>query len=178
MSRLASPHSYSPKSHAFLSGLALAGLALTSLAFLPSSAGAVQNPHAAHLLQVGKASVQTASVKSDSSKNTQVPAPIVVPPGYDLYTALRGDSIPSVARKYLKKTKYLTSSELTEAIRSANGNRPGTFLKPGEQILIPGILEAPIVEKSVTVARDFEARAIYLTGVMAGSDHGARIIRH
>jgi len=178
LSRLASPHSYSPKSHAFLSGLALAGLALTSLAFLPSSAGAVQNPHAAHLLQVGKASVQTASVKSDSSKNTQVPAPIVVPPGYDLYTALRGDSIPSVARKYLKKTKYLTSSELTEAIRSANNNRQGTFLKPGEQLVIPGILESPIVEKSVPVARDFEARAIYLTGVMAGSDHGARIIRH
>ena len=28
------------------------------------------------------------------------------------------------------------------------------------------------------VARDFEVRAIYLTGVMAGSDHGERIIRH
>ena len=28
------------------------------------------------------------------------------------------------------------------------------------------------------VARDFEVRAIYLTGVMAGSDHGLRIIRH
>jgi hypothetical protein len=27
------------------------------------------------------------------------------------------------------------------------------------------------------VARDFEVRAVYLTGVMAGSDHGLRIIR-
>ena len=63
-------------------------------------------------------------------------------------------------------------------MRSANGNRQGTFLKAGEQILIPGILESPIVEKSVPVARDFEVRAIYLTGVMAGSDHGVRIIRH
>lgn len=106
------------------------------------------------------------------------PNPVIVPPGNDLYQAQRGDSIPSVARRYLKRTKYLTSSELAEAIRSANGNRTGAFLKPGEQVLIPGILESPIVEKSVPVARDFEVRAIYLTGVMAGSDHGERIIRH
>jgi hypothetical protein len=99
-------------------------------------------------------------------------------PGSDLYQAQRGDSIPSVARKYLKRTKYLTSAELAEAIRAANQNRQGVFLKSGEQIIIPGILEAPIVEKSVPVARDFEVRAIYLTGVMAGSDHGERIIRH
>ena len=158
--------------------LALAGLALTGLVFLSSTASAVQNPHAAHLLQVGKASVKNASVKTDSGKDAQLPTPVALPPGYDLYIALRGDSIPSVARKYLKKTKYLTSSELGEAIRSANNNRQGTFLKPGEQLVIPGILESPIVEKSVPVARDFEARAIYLTGVMAGSDHGERIIRH
>ncbi len=101
-----------------------------------------------------------------------------MPPGSNLYQAQRGDSIPSIARKYLRKTKYLTSSELAEAIRAANGNRQGVFLKPGEQILIPGILESPIVEKSVPVASDFEVRAIYLTGVMAGSDHGERIIRH
>jgi hypothetical protein len=173
LSRPSFSRPFSPISHAFFPALALAGL----LAFY-SKATAVQNPHAAHLLQVGKASVQTASVKSDSGKNVQVPTPVAVPPGYDLYTALRGDSLPSVARKYLKKTKYLTSSELTEAIRSANNNRQGTFLKAGEQLVIPGILESPIVEKSVPVARDFEARAIYLTGVMAGSDHGARIIRH
>jgi hypothetical protein len=183
LSHPASTHSYFPKSHAFSSALALPGLALTSLVvlfsiFLSSTASAVQNPHAAHLLQVKNASVHEASVRTDSGKDTELPAPIAAPRGYDLYIALRGDSIPSVARKYLKKTKYLTSSELVEAIRSANNNRQGTFLKPGEQLVIPGILESPIVEKSVPVARDFEARAIYLTGVMAGSDHGERIIRH
>jgi hypothetical protein len=36
----------------------------------------------------------------------------------------------------------------------------------------------PIVEKSVAVQRDFEVRAVYLTGLMAASDHGIRIIRH
>jgi len=157
----------------------LAALALVSLA-LPSTVAAVQNPHAAHLLQVN-GSVPGTAAKTDPAKpgdGKSAPAAIAVPPGYDLYTALRGDSIASVARKYLKRTKYLTSSELGEAIRSANNNRQGTFLKPGEQLVIPGILESPIVEKSVPVARDFEVRAIYLTGVMAGSDHGARIIRH
>jgi hypothetical protein len=153
-------------------------LSTAALLALSLNTAAVQNPHATHLLQVNSASVQNASVKTESGPKSQTPAPVAVPQGYDLYTPLRGDSIPSVARKYLKKTKYLTSSELAEAIRSANNNRQGTFLKPGEQLVIPGILEAPIVEKSVPVARDFEARAIYLTGVMAGSDHGVRIIRH
>jgi len=147
---------------ALLIRLALAGCGLIS----PTAAA--QNPHPAQLVPA----------KADSPMQQTLTPPAIVPPGNELYKAQRGDSIPSVARKYLKKTKYLTSSELGEAIRAANGNRQGTFLKPGEQILIPGILESPIVEKSVPVARDFEVRAIYLTGVMAGSEHGERIIRH
>jgi hypothetical protein len=133
------------------------------------NAAAVQNPHAAQLLQA----------KAVAAKNPQPSAEAVIaPPGSDVYIAQRGDSIPSVARKNLKRTKYLNSSELAEAIREANQKHQGIFLKAGEQVIIPGILEAPIVEKSVPVARDFEVRAIYLTGVMAGSEHGQRIVRH
>jgi len=143
-------------------------VALASFGLLFPTASAVQNPHAAQLVQA----------KADAAKKPEPPAAVIAPPGADLYVAQRGDSITSVARKYLKRTKYLTSAELAEAIRAANHNRQGVFLKSGEQIVIPGILEWPIVEKSVTVARDFEVRAIYLTGVMAGSDHGERIIRH
>lgn len=95
-----------------------------------------------------------------------------------LYTAKRGESLPSVARQFLKKTSYLTSAELAEAIRKANGDRRGNILKAGENLIIPGILDAPIVEKSVPVGRDFEVRSVYLTGVMASSEHGLRIIRH
>ena len=146
----------------------LAQVALTIFSLLSPRAACVRNPHAAQLIQA-KAQV--------AKNNTPIPT-LVAPPGSEVYQAVRGDSIPSVARKNLRKTKYLTSSELADAIRAANSNRQGVFLKSGEQILIPGILEAPIVEKSVPVARDFEVRAIYLTGVMAGSDHGARIIRH
>jgi hypothetical protein len=147
---------------------ALIRVALSSLLLSPPVA-AVQNPHALHLMRVKGTATTSAKVET---------APLVAPPGSDVYVAQKGDSIPSVARKYLKRTKYLTSAELAEAIRIANQNRQGIFLKPGEQIIIPGILESPIVEKSVPVARDFEVRAIYLTGVMAGSEHGERIIRH
>src|SRR5208282_4772460 len=52
------------------------------------------------------------------------------------------------------------------------------ILKAGEQITIPGILPSPITEKTLAVPKDFEVRAIYLTGIMASSDHGLRIIRH
>ncbi|MGA9392242.1 MAG: putative glycoside hydrolase [Candidatus Sulfotelmatobacter sp.] len=99
-------------------------------------------------------------------------------PGIEIYTAKRGETIPTVARRYLKETSYLTSSELAEAIRGVNGGVAGNVLKAGEQITIPGILSAPVVEKTVPVDKDFEVRAIYLTGIMAASDHGLRIIRH
>ncbi len=102
----------------------------------------------------------------------------VAPPGSTLYWAKRGDTISSVAHHYLSETSYLTSGELAEAIRKANSNMPGTFLKAGQTVIVPGILDAPIVEKTVPVPRDFEVRAVYLTGLMAGSDHGLRIIRH
>jgi len=106
------------------------------------------------------------------------PGPVkTVPPGSTLYVAKRGDSVASVAHHFVPQTSYLTSSELAEALRKANGDLTGAFLKAGQQVIVPGILDAPIVEKPVPVARDFEVRAVYLTGLMAGSDHGLRIIR-
>ena len=151
----------------------LSQVLLSAFGLLSPTAAGVQNPHAAHLIQVN----------AEASKKPTAPArlaspSLVAPPGSIVYEAKRGDNLPAIARHYLRQTKYLTSSELAEAIRSANGDLHATFLKSGQQILIPGILESPIIEKSVPVARDFEARAIYLTGVMAGSEHGQRIIRH
>jgi hypothetical protein len=91
--------------------------------------------------------------------------------------AKRGDSIVSVAHHFIAQTSYLTSSELSDAIRKANGDLQGTFLKAGQEVVVPGILEAPIVEKSIPLGRDFEVRAVYLTGLMAASDRGLKIIR-
>jgi len=103
---------------------------------------------------------------------------LVPPPGSIAYLAKRGDTVSSVANHFLNQTSFLTSSELADAIRKANSNAQATFLKPGQTVFVPGILDAPIVEKAIPVPSDFEVRAIYLTGLMAGSDHGIRIIRH
>jgi hypothetical protein len=126
----------------------------------------------AHLEPVST-TLSTTANPADISSSQHLSAP-----GTALYTAKRGDTIPAVAHQYLKTTSYLTSSELAEAIRKVNGNRSGNIVRAGDQITIPGILPTPIVEKTVPVAKDFEVRAIYLTGIMAASDHGLRIIRH
>src|SRR5438309_554975 len=98
--------------------------------------------------------------------------------GTEVYTAKRGEAIPTIARRYLGRTAYLTSSELADAIRHANGDRTGNILKNNENIVIPGIIPAPITAKTIAVPKDFEVRAIYMTGIMAASDHGLRIIKH
>ncbi len=122
--------------------------------------------------------LQPVSASVPSAKPA-IAEPKLAAPGTELYTAKRGEAIPTVARHYLGKTAYLTSSELSDAIRSANHLPESTnILKGNEQIVIPGILPAPITEKTVPVARDFEVRAVYLTGVMAASDRGLRIIKH
>jgi hypothetical protein len=139
------------------------GFFFRTLPFSIPSASAAQSGHPAELLRTAGSIPST---------------PNAIPVGSSLYVAKRGDTYVSVARHYLSQTSFLTSSQLSDAIRSANGNSARTFLTPGEQVIVPGMLDAPIMEKTIPVARDFEVRAIYLTGLMAGSDHGIRIIRH
>ena len=133
---------------------------------------AASTPHQAQLHAV-KATVPTI-------KPVTIPEPkLVAAPGTEIYTAKRGEAIPTIAHRYIGKTSYLTSSELSEAIRAANHkSESSNILKANEQIIIPGILSAPIVEKTIPVPKDFEVRAVYLTGFMAGSDKGLRVIRH
>ncbi|HKF04369.1 MAG TPA: putative glycoside hydrolase [Candidatus Sulfotelmatobacter sp.] len=120
--------------------------------------------------------LQPASVSL--SKTTPPPA-LIAAPGTEIYTAKRGEAIPTIAHRYLSRTSYLTSSQLAEAIRSINHKSDGSnILKNNEQIIIPGIIPGPVTEKTIPVAKDFEVRAIYLTGFMAGSDHGIRVIKH
>ena len=120
------------------------------------------------------------SVSASVPNPASIPAqPLATAPGTELYTAKRGEAIATVAHHYLGKTSYLTSSELSGAIRAANHiSESSNFLKGNEQIVIPGIVPAPITEKTVPIPKDFEVRAIYFTGVMASSDHGLRTIRH
>ena len=121
------------------------------------------------------AQLHPASATLPSTTRATIP---LAAPGTEIYTAKRGEAIPTIARRYLGRTSYLTSSELADAIRHSNGDRTANILKANENIVIPGILSAPVTEKTIPVPKDFEVRAIYLTGIMAASDHGLRIIRH
>ena len=121
---------------------------------------------------------QLHTVSTSTARPLPEPKPIAAP-GTEIYTAKSGEAIPTIARHYLGKTSYLTSSELASAIRAVNHKSDtSNFLKANENIVIPGILAAPVTEKTIPIPKDFEVRAIYLTGIMAGSDHGLRIIRH
>ena len=152
--------------------LALAAQEPRSQSAEPLTAASSQN------LQLIPASANVPAIFSDAGSTT-VPRLRMPSTSSELYSAKRGDTLPAIARRYLGQTAYLTSSQLVEAIRATNRNiGPGSFLKAGVQITIPGILPSRIVEHTVPVPKDFEVRAIYLTGVMAASDHGMRIIEH
>ncbi|MBV9341563.1 MAG: hypothetical protein JO159_11820 [Acidobacteria bacterium] len=124
---------------------------------------------------VAQSAARLVEAKATGAGSVQ-PAPRTPQPGTAVYETRRGDTVISVARYYLPQTSFLTSGELAEAIRGANGDVK-TFLKSGQQLTIPGILDAPVVEKAIAVPKSFEVRAIYLTGLMAASDRGMKIVR-
>jgi len=164
---------------------ALFGLATVKLNSHFFAAEAAAQPQAAQTAPVTVSGAKALQIKpvsetittTTTAKTGDIPQPTNAP-GTAVYVAKRGDTLPSVAHAQLKNTAYLTSSELGDAIRAANNLGPSNFLKPGQEITIPGVLAAPVVEHSISVPKDFEVRAIYLTGIMAASDHGIRIIKH
>jgi len=86
-------------------------LAITGFGLLCPTAAAVQNPHTAQLIRANDVSKKSAL----AGFHTCCCAPRL--------RSLRGPAgrqHPSVARKNLRRTKYLTSAELAEAIRAAN----------------------------------------------------------
>jgi len=99
-----------------------------------------------------------------------------VAPGSTLHTVAKGESVPGIVHHYLPLTHFMTGSELEQAIRSANPEIKGIWPKPGTEIAIPGYQEN-WTEKPVPISKNFEVRAVYLTGTMAGSAKGLEIIR-
>jgi hypothetical protein len=94
-----------------------------------------------------------------------------------VHTVLKGESLASIARHYVDETSFLTVGEVESAIRQTNSLGHRDYFKPGENVLIPGMLKQPIVEHPIPIAKDFEIRGIYLTGYMAGSEHGIDLVR-
>jgi hypothetical protein len=99
-----------------------------------------------------------------------------LPPGNKLHTVAKGESLPGIVHHYLPLTRFLTGSEFEQAIRSANPEIKGIWPKPGSEIVIPSYQET-WAEKPVLISKNFEVRAVYLTGTMAGSAKGLEIIR-
>jgi hypothetical protein len=157
---------------------ALSCLTLAAAAWLIGSHSSSFTAEAQTAKPAQASQLHNAKATVPDAKPLPEPKPIAAP-GTEIYTAKRGEAIPTIARHYLGKTSYLTSSELADAIRAVNHKSDASnILKANENIIIPGILAAPVTEKTIAVPKDFEVRAIYLTGIMAGSDHGLRIIKH
>ena len=95
-----------------------------------------------------------------------------------LHQVAKGESMHTLFRKYWADSSYMTTAEFGGAVRELNaGKIKGDWPKPGETLIIPG-MEGPITEKSIPEPKDFEVRAIYLTGIMAGSHNGLELIKN
>ena len=163
-----------------LSTLFFAGISLYVTGEMPhsvrSEAKAAQEPTVPPPAMIASAQAP-ATTKQAATSATQTPAPILAPPGTELHTIAKGETIPGLLRSTLPRTKYMIVPEFEAAFRQQNPTLKGLFPKPGTVVIIPGIEPQPIVEKSVSVPKDFEVKAIYLTGVMAGSENGLKIIQ-
>ena len=117
------------------------------------------------------------AVKPPAPKDNVAPAVQIAPPGTILYAAKRGDTMPGLLHKYLWQSTYMTASEFEAAIRETNGGLKGVYLPADKNIIVPGMTDKPWEEKLVSVPREYEVRAIYLTGLMAASEKGVNIVR-
>jgi len=113
---------------------------------------------------------------SQSLRAEHSPYVVDAPATHMTHVAKRGESVASLAWRYLPETVYLRQSDLEDAIRQANKLKHN-MLQPGESVVIPGILARPILDKPVTAPKDFDARGIYLTGWTAGSERGLELIQ-
>jgi hypothetical protein len=128
-------------------------------------------------------SLRAATVSVDKTPAKPAPAAdantaaAIAPPGTILYAAKKGDTVPGLLHKFLWQSTYMTGPEFEAAIRERNANFKGVFLKAGQNYVIPGMEGLPATEKPVVVPRDYEVRAIYLTGLMAASTKGVEIVK-
>ena len=129
------------------------------------------------LLRAGALSVHSETAPSAAEVKSPPAAPKApVPQEGKIHTVAKGESLPAIVHRYLPQTTFMTGSELENAIRSSNPAIKGIWPKPGSELLIPNYKET-WEEKPVLISKNFEVRAVYLTGTMAGSAKGLEIIR-
>ncbi|MBV8206769.1 MAG: hypothetical protein JO041_08245 [Acidobacteria bacterium] len=87
------------------------------------------------------------------------------------------EAVSSVVRRWWPVTVYMTRSEAEKKLREANKLGAAIYVKPGKALIVPGVEAQPVVEKSIPAPPELEVRAVYMTGLMAGSEHGLEIVR-
>lgn len=93
------------------------------------------------------------------------------------YTAQKAEPVSAVVRRWWPVTTYMTRAELEKALRDENNLGKAQYVKAGQALVIPGVEQQPVIEKSISAPAEYEVRAVYLTGSMAGSEHGLEIVR-
>ena len=150
-----------------------------------AAVASLRQPASAQPASAQTASAQTGGGQPSAAQPASEPASAqaarTAPAGAALHTVAKGESLPGLVHRYLPLTHFMTGSELEEAIRVANpgvkGISPtGIWPKPGSELVIPSYQES-WTERPVPAAKNFEVRAIYLTGTMAGSARGLEIVR-
>jgi hypothetical protein len=124
----------------------------------------------------GRGMAEAGTSATAASNPANVTASATAPQPFMVALA-KSDTPASIARKYIGQTPYMTSADFESALREANHLSEHDRFMPGERLIIPEYQAEPIQEHPVPVAKDYEVRAIYLTGLMAGSEHGIRLIR-
>lgn len=107
--------------------------------------------------------------------NAKLPKGSTYQDGKITHKVAAGDSVEAIAWQHLRYTDYYTYPKLASAIRSVNNaNRP---LKIGETLVIPKVRQAPPAPRMVPRDKNFEAKGIYITGTVAGSEQVWDLIR-
>lgn len=161
---------FGPRLAALFLAVAFSAVVASVFAFRGQSRSEVSKSSSA----AGKAGNRTPKSSAAAAPPAASPA---ICPDCRVHVVKRGESLGLIARHYLDGTSFLTIGELESAIRRVNGVGQKNYFKPGEKLLIPGMLKEPIVEHPIPISKDFEIRGIYLTGYMAGTEHGIDLIR-
>lgn len=93
------------------------------------------------------------------------------------YLPEHGEPVSAIVRHWWPVTTYMTRSEMEKTLRDSNNLGKAVYVKAGQPLVIPGIEPQPVVEKSIPAPPEFEVRAVYMTGGMAGSEKGLEIVR-
>ncbi len=166
------------RKHFLLISVALVALAIAIFAGRSRTAPVKGVPGVQATGQGGSAASSANPTPAPPATNAQSTNAVATPEGTEAVplVAKRGDSVSSLAWRYLPESVYMRESEIEAAIREANGLK-GNALKPGQQVVIPGIPTAPLHDKPLLLPKNFEARGIYLTGYTAGSARGLDLVK-